>query len=298
MDRVHRRDVTTSPGPLVAGERMDAAPGARPHSHDFAELVVVTTGSTTHVCAAGRRRLARGSVVALRPGDWHGYDDNHDLCMYNIYVGGEIFERELSWIRADPRLGPVLWPADHHLDGGRGADRTSYLEPPALRRVEEWLPQLAGRPSRSASDHVRRVGMLLCVLSELATALGGTVERVEPARHPAVAAATRLLGEHVADRWSLEELAGCVHLSVSYLVRLFAAQVGMSPMTYLGRLRAERAAGLLLETDLPVAEIGRLVGWHDPNYASRRFRQFFADSPAGYRARMRAGSPQVARSIP
>ncbi len=297
MDRVFRRDVTTSPGPLVAGERMDAAPGARPHSHDFAELVVVTTGATTHFCAAGRRRLSRGSVVALRPGDWHGYEDNRDLCMYNIYVGGEIFERELSWIRTDPRLGPVLWPGDDDPVADRVADRTSYLEPPALHRVEEWLPQLAGRPDRSASDHVRRVGMLLCVLAELAAAVGGAVERVEPVRHPAVAEATRLLGAHLADRWSLDELAGCVHLSVSYLVRLFAAQVGMSPMTYLGRLRAERAAGLLVETDLPVAEIGRLVGWHDPNYASRRFRQYFGDSPAGYRVRVRTGSAQVARGI-
>jgi AraC family transcriptional regulator, L-rhamnose operon transcriptional activator RhaR len=34
------------------------------------------------------------------------------------------------------------------------------------------------------------------------------------------------------------------------------------------------------------------VGWHDPNYASRRFRQYFAESPAGYRARLRARSAQ------
>lgn len=56
-------------------------------------------------------------------------------------------------------------------------------------------------------------------------------------------------------------------------------------MTYLGRLRAERAAALLIETDLPVAAVGRLVGWNDPNYASRRFRHFFAFSPAAYRTR-------------
>ncbi len=294
MDRVRRGDVTTSPGPLVAGERMDTPVATEPHSHDFAELVVVTTGSTTHVCAAGRRRLGRGSVVALRPGDWHGYEDNRDLCMYNIYVGGEIFDRELSWIRTDPRLGRMLWPGDD----GAVAERTSYLDPPALHRVEEWLPLLAGRPDPAAADHLQRIGMLLCVLGELATALGGAVVERAPDRHPAVVTATRLLDDYVADRWSLDELASCVHLSRSYLVRLFTAELGMSPMTYLGRLRAERAAALLTDTDLPVAEIGRLVGWHDPNYASRRFRQYFAESPAGYRARLRARSAQRKGSDP
>lgn len=294
MDRVRRGDVTTSPGPLVAGERMDAPAGTGPHSHDFAELVVVTTGSTMHVCAAGRRRLGRGSVVALRPGDWHGYEDNRDLCMFNIYVGGEIFDRELSWIRTDPRLSRMLWPGDDD----RGVERTSHLDPPALHRVEEWLPLLAGRPDPDAADHLQRIGMLLCVLGELASALGEVVVRREPDRHPAVVAATRLLDDYVADRWSLDELAGSVHLSRSYLVRLFSTELGVSPMTYLGRLRAERAAALLTDTDLPVGEIGRLVGWHDPNYASRRFRQYFRESPAGYRARLRARSAQSPGSDP
>ena len=43
-------------------------------------------------------------------------------------------------------------------------------------------------------------------------------------------------------------------------------------MAWLDQLRGEAAARLLVQTDLPVSEIGRTVGWTDPNYASRRFR--------------------------
>ncbi|MBL1120176.1 helix-turn-helix domain-containing protein [Streptomyces sp. 110] len=59
-------------------------------------------------------------------------------------------------------------------------------------------------------------------------------------------------------------------------------------MAYLGRLRAERAAALLIETDLPVAAIGRRVSWPDPNCTSRRFRHHYGMSPAHYRERLRA----------
>ena len=54
-------------------------------------------------------------------------------------------------------------------------------------------------------------------------------------------------------------------------------------MAWLAALRGERAAALLIETDLPIAEVGRLVGWADPNYASRRFRQLYGVAPAAYR---------------
>jgi transcriptional regulator GlxA family with amidase domain len=61
----------------------------------------------------------------------------------------------------------------------------------------------------------------------------------------------------------------------------------MSPIAYLNRIRAERAAGLLIETELPVSTVGALVGWHDPSHATRRFRSTFGLSPSQYRSAFR-----------
>ncbi|WP_433166862.1 helix-turn-helix domain-containing protein [Kribbella sp. CA-247076] len=105
--------------------------------------------------------------------------------------------------------------------------------------------------------------------------------------HPAVQHAMRLLEASIDDAWTLDRLATAVHLAPGYLVRLFKRTAGISPMAYLNRLRAERAAGLLIETDLPVATIGAMVGWHDPSHATRRFHAHFALSPTRYRATFR-----------
>jgi AraC family L-rhamnose operon transcriptional activator RhaR len=40
-----------------------------------------------------------------------------------------------------------------------------------------------------------------------------------------------------------------------------------------------------------VAEIGRAVGWHDPNYAARRFRATYGLSPTEYRRRFAFTAP-------
>lgn len=111
-------------------------------------------------------------------------------------------------------------------------------------------------------------------------------ESPEPA-HPAVQHAMRLLEASIDEPWTLDRLASLVNLAPGYLVRLFGRTAGISPMAYLNRLRAERAAGLLIETELPIAAIGAMVGWHDPSHATRRFRTTFGLSPSSYRATFR-----------
>ena len=114
---------------------------------------------------------------------------------------------------------------------------------------------------------------------------GASVLRAAP--HPAVQHAMRLLEADLAASWTLEQLGTSVNLAPGYLVRLFGRSVGMSPIAYLNRIRAERAAGLLIETELPVSTIGAMVGWHDPSHATRRFRSTFGMSPSQYRSAFR-----------
>ena len=70
----------------------------------------------------------------------------------------------------------------------------------------------------------------------------------------------RLLEADLARDWTLTGLAAELHLAPGYLVRLFNAATGLPPMAYLGQLRAEHAAVLLLHSDEPVTSIGRAVG--------------------------------------
>jgi len=115
--------------------------------------------------------------------------------------------------------------------------------------------------------------------------------------HPAVQHAMRLLEASVAEQWTLDRLAAQVNLAPGYLVRLFGRTAGISPMAYLNRIRAERAAGLLIETELPIAVIGATVGWHDPSHATRRFRTTFGLSPSQYRATFRPQKRAFTRSV-
>jgi AraC family L-rhamnose operon transcriptional activator RhaR len=277
MHQVRRTEIFSAVA--VAAERFDRLPETAAHSHDFIELAVVTRGTATHRAASGVRRLRRGSAILLRPGDWHGYEDCRGLSVSNLYVAPEVFRRELAWVREEPRLGRLATGAP---DG-----QPWQLPAGALAMVENALPEMAG--GDPGPRYAMRLGLLLYVLGAVAATDGGRDHETASAHraYPAVLAATGLLEEDVAAQWTLGALAAAVHLSPAHLTRQFTAQLGAPPIAYLGRLRAERAAALLIETDLPVATIGRLVGWPDPNYASRRFRQYYGHGPAAYRTLFR-----------
>jgi AraC-like DNA-binding protein len=71
-------------------------------------------------------------------------------------------------------------------------------------------------------------------------------------------------------------------LSRSHLCQAFHAAIGLPPGQYLAHVRLQHAARLLRASPLNVAEVGRAVGFENPNYFTRAFRQQFGVPPTRY----------------
>jgi AraC family transcriptional regulator, L-rhamnose operon transcriptional activator RhaR len=264
------------------------------HTHSFVEIAFVTGGQGVHLSRAGRQRLRVGDVILLRPGVWHGYDECRGLELCNCCFSSELLRRELQWTREDPLLGYLLWTAPY---SGRGHGMVAtWLRPDALDQCQAHLAALDDLRHRPLATHrgdiVGRLSLLLGVLGRVVAEAHDYLREPPGPAHPAVGQAMRLLEARLAYRWTLGELAGQLHLAPGYLVRLFKSAVGLPPMAYLARLRAETAAALLLHSDQPVTCIGRSVGWPDQNYFARRFKAHYGLSATTYRARF-AGSARL-----
>lgn len=260
----------------------------QPHDHDFVEVALIVGGHGLHRSVYGMQQIGAGDAFILRPGAWHAYHDCQQLAVWNCCFGIELLQRELSWMRKDPLLEYLFWSG--LLSLGRQGLLAVRLSAATLSACQ---PHLAALRQIGQDESIRaraeQLGHLLVFFGQLARGVdpehypGGR----RPARpHRAVLAAVRLLEAQPARSWSLPDLAEQVHVDPSYLVRLFKASTGLSPMAYLARHRAECAAALLLRTDLPVARIGEKVGWPDPTYFARRFRAHFGLSATNYRAKL------------
>jgi len=265
------------------------------HTHSFVEIAFAIRGTATHHCLADRREMRAGDVVLLRPGVWHGYENCQRLEVYNCCFSSELLRRELSWTRDDPLLGYLLWTGPYSAPG-RGVLTTS-LDASALRDCLANLDALATLRHlpqvRYRADIVGRLSLLFGQLGRAVAQADGMLPGEPGPAHPAVVLGMRLLEADIARSWTLTDLAADLHLAPGYLVRLFKAATGLPPMAYLGQLRAEHAAVLLLHSDEPVTGIGRAVGWPDQSNFARRFKAHYGLSATTYRKRFATGAAHL-----
>ncbi len=81
----------------------------------------------------------------------------------------------------------------------------------------------------------------------------------------------------------LADLARTAGVSAGHLARAFRSTFGESVGAYVRERRLQRAAGLMRETKLRLAEIATAVGFYDQAHFSRTFKARFGASPAAFR---------------
>jgi transcriptional regulator GlxA family with amidase domain len=99
------------------------------------------------------------------------------------------------------------------------------------------------------------------------------------------------IGEHPAEHHRVDQLAGRVAMSPRHFARVFRAEVGCTPATYVEQVRVEAARRLLETTALTVDEVAATAGFGTPETLRRSFARRVGASPTEYRDRFRSFQP-------
>ncbi|WP_246096506.1 AraC family transcriptional regulator [Paenibacillus sinopodophylli] len=94
-----------------------------------------------------------------------------------------------------------------------------------------------------------------------------------------------IIHDRYAEALTLESLSDSLNYSVPHLSSYFKSRTGLSPIDYLIKVRVDKAAALLLETDATLKEIAIGVGYQDPYYLGRLFKKHKGYSPTHFRAK-------------
>lgn len=88
----------------------------------------------------------------------------------------------------------------------------------------------------------------------------------------------------------VETLAQARFVSKTYLEKLFRKEMGLSLGQYIDEVLMRTAKWWLEQTNHSVAEVSRILGYQDPYYFSRRFKQLCGMTPLQYRKTRRPGN--------
>lgn len=95
--------------------------------------------------------------------------------------------------------------------------------------------------------------------------------------------AKSLIDEFYKDGITLEEIAFKLKITPEYLGTLFHKELGVGFSIYTKNFRMQKAKEMLIGTELKLYEIANLLGYNDPKYFGRVFKDETGKSPAEYR---------------
>lgn len=121
---------------------------------------------------------------------------------------------------------------------------------------------------------------------------GGQSQFSVPLAHPAgsredLRALRRWIGEHLDADLSVPALAARMSMSERHFARVFRAETGSTPGSYVERMRLEAARRLLERTARLAPDIARACGFGSVESLHRVFRDRLDTSPGEYRSRFR-----------
>ena len=102
----------------------------------------------------------------------------------------------------------------------------------------------------------------------------------------------RYIHDNYLETNTIVEVANACSINKVYVARLFKRFAKETPFKLLTRLKIKHAARIIITQNLPVKQVGALVGYDDPYHFSRVFKRVMGVSPKNYAYIIKRGSLQ------
>jgi AraC family transcriptional regulator len=225
------------------------------HTHVDAHFVLVTSG---HYVSSARAAPNRGTTLVYNPpGTTHR--DHFDQGK------GSFFTISVSIERLAESTASELPTVAVHLsnESACGFARTLLME------CARW----------NASSLLKAEALY----SELLAAASHRSIPAHRSRPTWLRAAHELIQDCYAVDLRIRQIANSVGVHPTHLARVFRSFLGCTPGDLLRARRLEKAAELLLSTDISIAEIALESGYSDQAQFTKAFRQLYGTPPGSYR---------------
>jgi AraC family transcriptional activator of pobA len=261
-------------------------PDAHPHSHDFLVLTYFERDGGSLRLGEKEWQIETGDVYLIAPGEIADPSGLEEAGGWGIFFPPEVLGPEapgtfLSW-----RAHPLLFPFVRGAAGGAQRLKVPPEDRPAWSgRLSALDLELNQRHDGYREAVLAHLTLLLVNLSRLAA---DVVEDLRLKDETLLAEVFGFIEERYHEPISLRDVARAVRLSRGHLTTVVRRKTGRTVQEWIVERRMAQARRLLIETDLPVEEVGRRVGYGDPTYFVRSFKRAHGTTPLGWR---RAGRP-------
>lgn len=253
------------------------------HSHLNMEIMLVHEGTGQLIIDQKEYPVCSGMLILFQPLQLHKV--RKELQAGQQYIesyllfDAQFFDRHLALLPAFQSFFNTIWR-------GNLKRQVFYLAPERFAEFEK----------RFESFHLNGQSLpteeqLVLFLFSLVSGIRGlfaeeekteTIMFNQRSQH-LVERITAWIEQHYQDEFSLDRMAGSLHVSPYYASHLFSEEMGCTISHYVMNRRLQEACLLLKTTNLPVSLIGQKVGFNSSAYFGKCFKDKFGTSPQAYR---------------
>lgn len=253
------------------------------HTHgDFVELVVILSGTATHIVDEEEYPIKKGDVFVINEKTSHGYKNPKNFRICNIMFRLPYFLDYQNDIRNSPGFH-ALFIIEPMLTRKKGFQGQLSLNMEEFDIINHLLQTLFQEYSKQEIGYQT---MITSLMSQMFTTLS---RLYNPKDHDnkqiivSIANAVSYIENHYDEELSIEMLAQLAAMSSRHFRRTFQSIYNISPLKYITILRIQAAMKLLRDSDLSVTEIALRCGYADANYFSNKFKTETGKNPLAYR---------------
>lgn len=238
-----------------------------PHKHDFYHFLFLEKGSGWHEVDFTRFKVSAPQLFLMSPGQVHSWS-------LGAATRGFVLEFNRSSLPKGGMAESLLEALSHLPAMLSSAESKSLL--PLFRLMREEF-SARGPGYRAVLEH-----LLLALLVQLQRAR--LAEKTMAPKASGLAERFRALVEkHFASQHAVEFYAAELGTNTKALTTQVSRALGKSAGAVIQERCLIEAKRLLAYSSLPIAEIGYQLGYEDPNYFARFFRQKAGMSPGRFR---------------
>ena len=253
------------------------------HTHaDFSELVIVLSGTATHVVDGEEYPIRKGDVFVISNNTAHGYKHPKNFHICNIMFHLSYFLDYQSDIKTTAGFH-ALFVIEPTLTKTQGFKRQLTLNLAQYEEIHRLIVSLKNEYETKLPGYQT---MIISLLSQLFTSLSrfyDVSQKSDSKEVVSIANTIAYIENHYNEDLSIEELAQYSGLSSRHFRRIFQRIYSISPTKYMTILRIQAAMKALQNPHLSITEIALLCGFSDSNYFSRKFKAETGKSPLEYR---------------
>lgn len=246
------------------------------HSHDFASIVYILSGSCTYNIDSLPYQVRKGDVIVLNPGVSHEkkFAQGEEIVEFHSGFNNICIKNLPKDCLTAPGSCPVL--------------TLSQYEQDLYKCCREILSEQENKEP-GCELMIKSLFMKLIVLllkgthaNEAAGESGGvTFESYE--RGNIVNTIISFINDNYTKDISLDRISRNLYLSPVYISKVFKEEAGESPINYLIKYRLAKARDMLEEGSLPVKAVAKSVGYHDAYHFSKLFKKYYGYPPSKYK---------------